>query len=132
VIDKITAIDKTTVRFDMKQPYFALPNILGMPYYLIFAREHFEGPEDRWKQQAIGTGPFMLTFSDPADRLDAVRKAFAATMADKDFIAEAEKQKLDVNPVTWQQMTEIIKNAFASPPELITRLRDAIDLENRN
>ena len=54
----------------MKQPYFALPNILGMPYYLIFAREHFEGPEDRWKQQAIGTGPFMLEFSDPTDRFE--------------------------------------------------------------
>jgi len=57
----------------MKQPYFALPNILGMPYYLIFAREHFEGPEDRWKQQAIGTGPFMLEFSDPTDRYEGTR-----------------------------------------------------------
>ncbi|MBI2761437.1 MAG: ABC transporter substrate-binding protein [Chloroflexi bacterium] len=73
VVDKISAIDKTTVRFDMKQPYFALPNILGMPYYLIFAREHFEGPEDRWKQQAIGTGPFTMEFSDPADRFEAAR-----------------------------------------------------------
>lgn len=73
VIDKVEAVDKTTVKFTMKQPYFALPNILGMPYYLVFAREHFEGPEDRWKQQAIGTGPFMLEFSDPTDRLDAVR-----------------------------------------------------------
>lgn len=73
VIDKISAPDATTVRFDMKQPYFALPNILGMPYYLIFAKEHFEGSEDRWKQQPIGTGPFMLEFSDPSDRFEAVR-----------------------------------------------------------
>lgn len=73
VVDKIVAVDKTTVRFEMKQPYFALPNILGMPYYLVFAREHYEGNEDRWKQQAIGTGPFQLEFSDPTDRLDAAR-----------------------------------------------------------
>ncbi|MGE0539852.1 MAG: ABC transporter substrate-binding protein [Dehalococcoidia bacterium] len=73
VIDRVTAPDNTTVRFEMKQPYFALPNILGMPYYLIFAREHFEGPEDRWKQQAIGTGPFMLEYSDPTDRYEGAR-----------------------------------------------------------
>jgi peptide/nickel transport system substrate-binding protein len=73
VIDRVTAPDTTTVRFELKQPYFALPNILGMPYYLIFAREHFEGSEDRWKQQAIGTGPFMLEFSDPTDRYEATR-----------------------------------------------------------
>jgi len=29
-------------------------------------------------------------------------------------------------------MTEVVKSAFAAPPAIIARLRDAIDLENRN
>ena len=70
----------------------------------------------------------MVIQSTTAD----LRKAFADTMADKQFIEEATKQKLDVNPVTWQQMTEIIQSAFAAPEPIITRLRAAIDLENRN
>jgi hypothetical protein len=68
----------------------------------------------------------------PADRLAVLRQAFADTMADKQFIEEANKQKLDVNPVSWQQMTEVIQSAFAAPPPIIARLRESIDLENRN
>jgi hypothetical protein len=107
-------------------------DIPNLPLALDFAKT----PEDRkllelfFSAEEIGY-PYAAPPDLPADRLAAVRKAFADTLADKDFIAEAQKQKLDINPVTWQQMTEIIKNAFASPPELIARLREAIDLENR-
>ena len=76
--------------------------------------------------------PYAAPPDLPADRLAVLRKAFADTMADKDFIDEAQKQKLDVNPVTWQQMTEVVKSAFAAPPPIIARLRESIDLENRN
>jgi tripartite-type tricarboxylate transporter receptor subunit TctC len=76
--------------------------------------------------------PYAAPPGLPDDRLAVLRKAFADTMADKDFIEEARRQKLDVNPVTWQQMTEVITSAFASPPQMIARLREAIDLENRN
>ncbi|MEX2178343.1 MAG: ABC transporter substrate-binding protein [Gemmatimonadaceae bacterium] len=64
-VDSVTAVDDHTVKFTMKHPYVALPAILGMPYYLILAREHYEGSEDRWRAQPIGTGPFMMTEFEP-------------------------------------------------------------------
>ena len=72
-IDKISAPDKQTVRLDLKFPYFPVPNIVGMPYYLIFAKEHFEGNQERWNQQPIGTGPFMVTNFKFREVVDAVR-----------------------------------------------------------
>lgn len=72
-IDKISAPDKTTVRMDLKFPYFPVPNVLGMPYYLIFAKEHFEGNQDTWNQQPIGTGPFMVTNYKFREVVEAVR-----------------------------------------------------------
>jgi peptide/nickel transport system substrate-binding protein len=72
-IDKISAPDKQTVRIDTKFPYFPVPNIVGMPYYLIFAREHFEGNQERWNQQPIGTGPFMVTNFKFREVVEAVR-----------------------------------------------------------
>jgi len=72
-IDKISAPDKQTVRFDLKFPYFPVPNIVGLPYYLIFAREHFEGSQDRWNQQPIGSGPFMVTNFKFREVVEAVR-----------------------------------------------------------
>lgn len=104
---------------------------------LPLALEFAKNPDDRklmelfFAAEEIGY-PYAAPPDLPADRLAVLRKAFADTLADPQFIEEANKQKLDVNPVTWQQMTEVIKNAFAAPPAIIARLRDAIDLENRN
>ncbi|HZQ35073.1 MAG TPA: ABC transporter substrate-binding protein, partial [Dehalococcoidia bacterium] len=72
-IDKITAPDATTVRMDLKFPYFPVPNVLGMPYYLIFAKEHFSGNQDTWNQQPIGTGPFKVTNYKFREIVEAVR-----------------------------------------------------------
>jgi hypothetical protein len=107
-----------------------LPNL---PLALEFAKN----PDDKklmelfFAAEEIGY-PYAAPPDMPADRLAVLRKAFADTMADKQFIEEANKQKLDVNPVTWQQMTEVIRSAFAAPPPIIARLRESIDLENRN
>jgi peptide/nickel transport system substrate-binding protein len=72
-IDKITAPDPTTVRMDLKFPYFPVPNVVGMPYYLIFAKEHFEGNQDTWNQQPIGTGPFQVNSFTFRQVTEAVR-----------------------------------------------------------
>lgn len=104
---------------------------------LPLALELAKNPDDKklmelfFAAEEIGY-PYAAPPDMPVDRLAVLRKAFADTMADKQFIEEANKQKLDVNPVTWQQMTEVIQNAFAAPQPIIARLRESIDLENRN
>ncbi len=57
-VDKISAPDKYTVRFDMKQPQVTFDGIVALPYYLIFAREHFED-QNTFTQKPIGTGAFF-------------------------------------------------------------------------
>lgn len=104
-----------------------LPNV---PLALDFAKT----PDDRklmelfFSAEEIGY-PYAAPPGLQADRLAVLRKAFADTLADKQFIEEARKQKLDVNPVTWQQMTQVITNAYGAPPQVIARLREAINLD---
>ena len=52
-----------TFRIYMKKPVFEFPLILASPYYWVFAPEHFEGSENAWQQQPIGTGPWVITYS---------------------------------------------------------------------
>ena len=40
----------------------------------------------------------------PADRVNAIRRAFDATMKDKEFLAEAEKLKIEIDPLTGEQV----------------------------
>jgi peptide/nickel transport system substrate-binding protein len=71
VVDKITAPDKETVRFDLKQPSLNFTAILASPHLLVIPREILE--DGSYKKQPVGSGPFMLKFSEYQNRADFVR-----------------------------------------------------------
>jgi tripartite-type tricarboxylate transporter receptor subunit TctC len=62
----------------------------------------------------------------PADRLKALRDAFQATMADKDFLAEAEKAGLDIEPATAEEVEGVFKRFATFPPEIFRKAQDAM------
>ncbi len=62
--------------------------------------------------------PFALPPGVPEDRLAALRKAFDVTMKDKEFVAEALKLELEVRPVSGVEMTALVKELYASPPDV--------------
>ena len=73
VIERVEVLDRFTVRVHLKRPVLWLNTLLGHPNYHIFAREHYEGDQDRWKQQPIGTGPMMVVSNRFRDHTTAVR-----------------------------------------------------------
>ncbi len=54
----------------------------------------------------------------PEDRLDALRKAYAAATADPEFLAKAEKLGLPVDPATGDKLAAAIAKALNQPPEM--------------
>ena len=49
-------------------------------------------------------------------------KAFEATMKDPDFLAEADRLKLEVNPLTGAQVEDLVKQVYTeTPPEIAKR-----------
>ena len=51
--------------------------------------------------------PFFLPPNVPAARVDVLRRAFDATMKDAAFLAEADKLKIEVDPLTGEQMAAL-------------------------
>jgi tripartite-type tricarboxylate transporter receptor subunit TctC len=76
-------------------------------------------------QQVFGR-PFKLPPGVPADRVAILRKAFDDTMADKAFIADAEKMGLEVTPATGARVQEVVEKMYASPPNIVKRAREAL------
>ncbi len=64
----------------------------------------------------------------PADRLQAMRKGFQATMADADFLAEAEKQGLEVMPSSAEDMEALLARLYAIPEAIVKK---AIEVSNK-
>jgi tripartite-type tricarboxylate transporter receptor subunit TctC len=69
--------------------------------------------------------PYFLPEGTPADRVQALRRAFDATMKDKDLLADADKQGLEANPATGEEMMEMLQKVYATPKEVINRLAEA-------
>jgi tripartite-type tricarboxylate transporter receptor subunit TctC len=70
--------------------------------------------------------PFMAPPGIPSDRLAALRRAFDQTMEDTEFLADARRQKLEIDPVVGEEIEALIGSVYASPPDVIARARAAI------
>lgn len=76
-------------------------------------------------RQVIGR-PYAAPPGIPQDRLDALRKAFDETMKDPEFLADAEKAGLEVDPVSGAEVEELIKGLYALPKDEIAQARKVI------
>jgi tripartite-type tricarboxylate transporter receptor subunit TctC len=62
----------------------------------------------------------------PADRLAALRKALFDTMKDPQFLAEATKAGLDIDPVQPDDVMTLLKQFGAFSPAILAKAKDAI------
>jgi hypothetical protein len=55
-----------------------------------------------------------------------LRTAFQATLKDPDFLAEAKKARLIIDPVTGEEMEKIVADVFTMSPALQVKLKEAL------
>lgn len=75
--------------------------------------------------QGIGR-PFVAPPNLPADRLKILRDAFAATMTDPEFLAEARQRQLAVEPKSGEELEALIRKAYATPKLIVERVGQLI------
>ncbi|HEY4403387.1 MAG TPA: hypothetical protein VGN55_01945 [Xanthobacteraceae bacterium] len=103
------------------------PELADVPFVNDLART----PEDRQAVEFLyaGTGigrPFFAPPDMPAGLVKMERDAFSATMADADFLADARKQKLDVNPKDGAYLAALIEKVYATPRPIVERIAELI------
>jgi tripartite-type tricarboxylate transporter receptor subunit TctC len=70
--------------------------------------------------------PFFLPPNVPADRVNAIRRAFDATMKDPEFLAEAKKLNMDVAPVGAAALDKLLAELYATPKDVVKKASEAI------
>jgi len=70
--------------------------------------------------------PFVAPPATPNDRVQILRKAFMDTMKDAEFIAEAKKARLDLDPDDGAELEQNIKEMFKLEPPLVNKLKDIL------
>jgi hypothetical protein len=61
--------------------------------------------------------PFMVPPGTPKERLQLLRKAFADTMKDPEFVAEAKKSKLEITYVSGEEIDKHVDKVMSVTPK---------------
>jgi tripartite-type tricarboxylate transporter receptor subunit TctC len=70
--------------------------------------------------------PYLAPPGVPAARLAALRKAFMDTMKDPAFLAEAQKIKLEITPVSGEAVQKLVAEVYATPPDVVKKAAAAV------
>ena len=84
---------------------------------LIRALVHSVGPTAR---------PYVLPPGSPKDRVMILRKAFMDTMKDPEFLADAKKANLDINPLDGAELERNVKEVFNLDPALLPKAKEIL------
>ena len=70
--------------------------------------------------------PYVVAPGVPQERVDALRKAFMATMADPDLVAEAKRINLDIAPIPGEELQVLIAKLYATPQDVVDKAKAAL------
>ena len=100
------------------------PELSNIPHYTDFIKTD----EDRqlfgllFGVQALGR-VYAAPPETPADRVAALRKAFMDTLADKEFLADAEKTGIDISPMEGEPVAKMWTDFASTPPGVVARAK---------
>lgn len=99
------------------------PELKGVPFIPDLAKtpEQKQAIEFLYAGQGIGR-PFVAPPNLPPDVLKMLRDAFSATMKDPEFLADAKKLKLDVEPESGEQLEALIRKIYATPKPIVDKV----------
>jgi len=100
---------------------------MGVPLSVEFARTE----DDRQVMQLVYSQslfgrPYVLPPGVPAERVAALRKAFMDALADPALIADAAKARLELSPLSGEDMQGLVAKLYALPPNVIERAKQAL------
>jgi tripartite-type tricarboxylate transporter receptor subunit TctC len=70
--------------------------------------------------------PFFMPPNVPTERVNAMRRAFDAAMKDRELLDEADKLKIEIDPLSGEQVAALIEQIYQTPAETVARVRDAM------
>jgi hypothetical protein len=107
-----------------------LVNARGVPRSIEFAKtdEARAVMELVYAQQAFGR-PFVMAPGNPPERVSMLRRAFALTMADPELKADGARIKLDIDPVSGEELQAIVARLYATPKNIVERATQALSYQ---
>ena len=91
--------------------------------------DRYKTPEaSRQLVQVVITGvalgrPILSSPAIPAQRLNALRQAYAKALTDPELLKEAAKRRWEINPLTGEELESLAKQVIVQPPQVVERMK---------
>ena len=69
---------------------------------------------------------YFVPPATPKNRVQILRKAFADTLKDTEFLADAKKSKLDIEPVAGEELQKLVRDLYKIDPSTLARLKEVL------
>jgi tripartite-type tricarboxylate transporter receptor subunit TctC len=73
-------------------------------------------------QQIFGR-PYVVAQETPAQAVSTLRKAFMDVFADKEFLADADKSRIDIAPTSGEDVQKLVAQVFAAKTDVVERAK---------
>ena len=73
-------------------------------------------------QQIFGR-PYVMAPETPAPAVATLRKAFMDVFKDKEFLADAEKSRIDISPTSGEDVQKLVAQVYAAKPDVVERAK---------
>jgi tripartite-type tricarboxylate transporter receptor subunit TctC len=99
-----------------------------VPAHVPLVKEYVSNDDDKKVLDVVFTStvlarPYLAPPGMPADRKQALRDAFMATMKDPQFLADTKRLRLSIAPTSGAEMERIVADAYALPDAIIQKVR---------
>jgi tripartite-type tricarboxylate transporter receptor subunit TctC len=100
---------------------------MGVPQIWKFiAKEEDKKATELVASQQVFGRPYIAPPGTPAEQVNILRTAFEATMKDPQFLADAEKARIDITPLHGAKVQEVVEKLYATPPAIVDRAKEII------
>ena len=115
--------DVVVVLQNRPQPHPDLPHVP-------LADDLAKTKEERELLQVSDLSPISFTYAiaggSPDDRLQTLRRAFMDTMKDAEFLADAEKSKVLIDPMAGDEVEKTVHKFLSLEPAMATKLKEIL------
>jgi tripartite-type tricarboxylate transporter receptor subunit TctC len=103
----------------------AFPDDPSVPSAYTYAKTDRQKQLLRFLFSSVEFGrPYVAPPEIPADRAEALRKAFAAALKDPGLVAEAERAKMDMTYRSPDELVALVQALYATPRELVAEAEE--------
>jgi tripartite-type tricarboxylate transporter receptor subunit TctC len=123
-------IDEKKIKFIVQYNLRPSPELPGVPMVMDLAKTEEQKTAMRLLfARTEYARPYFLPPDVPTERVQALRRAFDATMKDPAFVADAKKLQLELSPMTGEAMQALVADLAKTPPEIVKRVRNALAVQ---